>query len=95
MRFRAVWLAVLLIGMAFGLAEVRPIPAIILAQALNGLLLPLVALFLLLVVNDARIMGREGVNGRVSNVALGVVVLVAALLGALNLWRAGGAAVAL
>jgi manganese transport protein len=87
-RFRGVWLLVLLTGMAFGLADVRPIPAIILAQALNGLLLPFVCGFLLLVINDPRFMGREGVNGPVSNTALGLVVLVSVLLGAMSVWRA-------
>jgi manganese transport protein len=71
---------------------VRPIPAIILAQALNGLLLPFVAVFLLLLVNDAHVMGREGLNGAVSNVAMGIVVAVAVLLGTLNVSRAVGAA---
>ncbi|MEE8218480.1 MAG: divalent metal cation transporter [Vicinamibacteria bacterium] len=92
-RFRGVWLLVLLTGIAFGLAEVRPIPAIILAQALNGLLLPFVAVFLLLVINDVRLMGRDGVNGPVSNTALGLVVVVTVLLGALNVSRAAASAV--
>ena len=87
-RFRSVWLLVLLTGIGFGLAEVRPVPAIILAQALNGLLLPFVAVFLLLVVNDVRLMGREGLNGRFSNAALCVVVAVTVLLGALGVSRA-------
>jgi manganese transport protein len=91
-RFRSVWVLVLLTGMVFGLAQVRPIPAIILAQALNGLLLPFVAVFLLLLVNDAHVMGREGLNGAVSNVAMGIVVAVAVLLGTLNVSRAVGAA---
>jgi manganese transport protein len=87
-RYRGVWLLVLLTGIGFGLAEVRPIPAIILAQALNGLLLPFVAVFLLLVVNDARLMGRAGLNGLVSNSAMCVVVAVTVLLGSLNATRA-------
>lgn len=91
-RFRGVWLLVLLTGLAFGLAEVRPIPAIILAQALNGLLLPFVAVFLLIVVNDRRLMGRDGVNGPLSNGALGVVVATTVLLGTLNVFRAAASA---
>jgi Mn2+/Fe2+ NRAMP family transporter len=87
-RFRGVWLLVLLTGMGFGLAEVQPIPAILLAQALNGLLLPFVAVFLLLVVNDGRLMGRGGVNGPLSNAVMGVVVAVTVLLGTLSVWRA-------
>jgi manganese transport protein len=86
--FRGVWLLVLLTGMGFGLAEVQPIPAIILAQALNGILLPFVAVFLMLVVNDARLMGRPGLNGPFSNAVMGVVVAVTVLLGTLSVWRA-------
>jgi manganese transport protein len=91
-RFRIVWLLVLLSGVGFGLTGVRPVPAIILAQALNGVLLPFVAVFLLLVVNDARLMGREGLNGPLSNAAMGVVVAVTVPLGALNVWHAAVAA---
>jgi manganese transport protein len=87
-RFRAVWLLVLAVGLGFGLAGVKPIPAILLAQALNGLLLPLVSVFLLIAVNDRKLMGREGVNGRVANLLLGAVVLVTILLGLSGVARA-------
>jgi manganese transport protein len=90
-RFRLAWVLVLLVGAGFALADVTPIPAIILAQALNGVLLPFVAVFLLLVVNDVRLMGREGRNGPLSNAVMGVVVLTTVALGALNVWRAAAA----
>lgn len=44
---RGVAFAVLAFGAVFGLAEVPPLPVIVLAQALNGLLLPVVAVSLL------------------------------------------------
>ena len=87
-RYRSVWLLVLLTGVGFGLAEVQPIPAIILAQVLNGILLPFVAVFLLLLVNDGRLMGREGLNGALSNTAMGLVVAVTVLLGLLGVSKA-------
>jgi Mn2+/Fe2+ NRAMP family transporter len=80
MRYRAVWLGVLVIGMAFGIADVRPIPVIILAQAFNGLLLPLVAVFLWIAMNDRDLLG-DGVNSRLQNLVMGVVVLVCVVLG--------------
>ncbi|UCF05309.1 MAG: divalent metal cation transporter [bacterium] len=80
-RYRCVWLVVLATGVVFGLTGVRPIPAIILAQALNGILLPFVAIFLLLVVNDRALMGSEGINHVVSNICMGVVVAVTIVLG--------------
>jgi len=87
-RFRGVWLGVLLSGVVFGLTGVRPVPAIVAAQALNGVLLPLVAIFLLLAVNDRRLMGDERLNGPFLNVATGAVVLVTIVLGVSNLGRA-------
>jgi Mn2+/Fe2+ NRAMP family transporter len=87
-RFRSVWLIVLTVGVAFGLAEVKPIPAIVLAQALNGILLPLVAVFLLLSVNDRRLVGTDGLNGAPANVALAAVVAITVVLGLTNVVKA-------
>jgi Mn2+/Fe2+ NRAMP family transporter len=86
--FRAAWIAVLAVGVGFGLAGVRPIPAILLAQALNGVLLPLVAVFLLLAVNDRRLMGERGVNGTAPNLLLATVVVATVVLGVTNLAKA-------
>jgi Mn2+/Fe2+ NRAMP family transporter len=80
-RYRSVWIGVLASGIAFGLADVRPIPAIIIAQALNGVLLPFVAVFLFIVVNDRSLMGERGVNGTFSNVVTALVVAVTIVLG--------------
>ena len=80
LRYRTVWFGVLVIGMAFGVADVRPIPVIILAQAFNGLLLPLVAVFLWIAMNDRDLLG-DGINSRLQNLAMGVVVLVCIGLG--------------
>jgi Mn2+/Fe2+ NRAMP family transporter len=87
-KFRSVWLAVLGVGVAFGLAGVKPVPAIVLAQALNGILLPLVAVFLLLSVNDRTLMGDGDLNGAVANAALGLTVVTAVMLGVHNVVRA-------
>jgi Mn2+/Fe2+ NRAMP family transporter len=87
-RYRAVWAAVLATGLLFGLTGVRPVPVILVAQAANGLLLPWVAVFLLLAVNDRRLMGPEALNGWFSNAAMALVVAVTLMLGAGNLLRA-------
>ncbi|UCC26407.1 MAG: Nramp family divalent metal transporter [Gemmatimonadales bacterium] len=79
-RVRAVWGTVLGVGVVLGVLGVRPVPAILFAQAANGILLPAVAVFLLGAVNDRRLMrGRQ--NRVASNVVGGVVVLVATVLG--------------
>jgi manganese transport protein len=73
-RPRAIWIGVLGIGAVFAAAGFRPVPLILFAQVANGLLLPAVALFLLVVVER---MGRWA-NGCWMNVA-GIVVLLVAL----------------
>ncbi|MGH7556741.1 MAG: Nramp family divalent metal transporter [Gemmatimonadota bacterium] len=79
-RVRAVWALVLLAGAVFAVIGVRPVPAILFAQAANGVLLPAVAIFLLVVVND-RSMGSHA-NGWVANLLGVAVVAVTLLLGA-------------
>jgi Mn2+/Fe2+ NRAMP family transporter len=71
-RVRAVWMAVLAIGVVLGMSGLKPIPVIVLAQALNGLVLPLVATLVLLAVNDASRLEAGATNGPVANV-LGVI----------------------
>jgi Mn2+/Fe2+ NRAMP family transporter len=51
-RWRSVWGGVLAVGVACGVSGLRPVPAILLAQAANGVLLPVVAFFLFRAVND-------------------------------------------
>jgi Mn2+/Fe2+ NRAMP family transporter len=87
-RYRLVWIFVLLTGIAFGMADVKPIPAIIMAQALNGLILPVVSIFLLFVVNDMKLMGQQGRNGAVLNLLMGFVVLVTLIIGFTNIMKA-------
>ncbi len=91
-RYRATWGGVLAVGLAFGLSGVRPVPVIVLAQALNGVLLPVAAVFLLLAVNDRRLMGAGRLNGALSNVLMGAVTAVALLLGSAGVVRATAAA---
>ncbi len=91
-RYRAVWLSVLLIGTTFGLLQIKPIPVIILAQALNGIFLPCAALFLFLVVNDKSLMGPRGINRLPANLATAAVVFVTLVLGVSSMARAAAAA---
>ena len=94
-RFRAIWIGVLATGMIFGVSGVRPIPVIILAQAFNGLLLPLVAVFLWVAMNDRDLLGAVGVNSRVQNLVMGAVVLVCVVLGVRGLAAAVKGAIGL
>lgn len=87
-KYRAVWGAVLAIGVGFGVAQVQPIPAIILAQALNGVILPIVAIYLLLMVNNARELSPQMINSTSYNVLMGLVVFITIILGFTNLVKA-------
>jgi manganese transport protein len=79
-RLRAVWIAVLAAGIVFAGLGVRPVPAILFAQVANGVLLPAIAVFLLVAVNDRDAMGDRA-NGWVMNAAAGLVVAIALALG--------------
>jgi len=87
-NFRLVWASVLIIGLAFGLSEIKPIPIIILAQAVNGVLLPLIVSFLILAVNDEQLLGREYINTKFSNVIMLVLVALSIFLGINNILKA-------
>ncbi|GAA1764225.1 Nramp family divalent metal transporter [Kocuria aegyptia] len=69
---RVIWISVLLVGGVIALTGFNPVQIIIVAQAANGLLLPVIAIFLMIVMNNSRLMGRYR-NGTVANV-LGVLI---------------------
>ena len=67
---RWVWGGVLFTGFAFGISGIKPIPVILMVQALNGLVLPLVTAFLILLINDQTIIPRERRPGNFYNTIL-------------------------
>jgi len=79
-KFKAIWMIVLVIGIVFSAIGLKPLSAIIFAQAANGILLPIVAIFLLYVMNNKKRLG-DYVNSGITNVFGGIVVLVAIGLG--------------
>jgi manganese transport protein len=80
-RFRAVWMVVLVFGTVLAaFVGASPTQIIVFAQAANGLLLPLVAVFLLIVMNRSDLLGNYR-NGIAGNVLGSIVVLVALFLG--------------
>jgi Mn2+/Fe2+ NRAMP family transporter len=86
-RFRMVWGLILLTGMIFGMGGFKPVPAIIVAQALNGLILPVIAVFLFRVVNNPSIM-RQHCNRLPANILMGMVVLISLVVGMVGLIQA-------
>lgn len=80
LNFKIGWLLVLAIGIGFALGNVKPIPAIILAQALNGFLLPFVSIFLFIVINNNEI--TKGQNNPLHlNVLMILVIFITLILG--------------
>lgn len=88
-KFRAIWMVVLLIGIVFSAIGLKPLSAIIFAQAANGIMLPIVAIFLLYVMNNKNRL-KEYVNSSASNILGFMVVLVAIGLGLKSLAKVFG-----
>lgn len=86
--FRLIYTGILLIGLIFGIADVKPIPAIILAQALNGFILPLISIFLIYVINDPVLMGRKNTNAWLLNILMTIVIGVTLIIGIINILKA-------
>lgn len=87
--FKGIALAIVFIGLLVALIGIRPVQLILVAQVANGLLLPVVATFLLITMNRKSVMGGHA-NGPVRNALGGLVVLVAAFLGLRLILRAIG-----
>ncbi len=77
-KFRSVWIMVLACGVIFSTLGYQPITVIQLAQIANGLLLPIVVVFLMYIVNKKSLM-KEYVNKTWQNI-LGVIVVMISLI---------------
>ncbi len=86
-RFRALWIVVLLSGLVLASSGYKPIKIIWFAQIANGVLLPLMAAFLLYVMNQSALLGRYK-NTLWHNLLGFAVILVTLLLSAKSLWSA-------
>jgi manganese transport protein len=88
-RFRAIWALILVIGLLFAVLGGSPVEAIVFAQAANGILLPVIAFFLLYVMNRRSLLGEYS-NGIFGNIVGGAIVLVVTVLGVYAILRAFG-----
>lgn len=73
-KFRAVWIIILILGVFFSSLDIKPIEIIKFAQVANGILLPIIAGFLIWIMNKESILGRFK-NTTFQN-GLGVIILV-------------------
>lgn len=78
--FRAVWLSVIICGVVIASIGVKPLLAILFAQATNGLLLPVIAVFLLAVMNKSALPATYR-NSTMSNLIGAAIVLFVVCLG--------------
>ena len=78
-KFRVVWGIVLLIGIVVASTGIKPIQIIRFAQVSNGLLLPIIAIFLLWMVNKSTIMNTH-VNTKWQNLWGGIIILITVIL---------------
>lgn len=83
-RFRTVWMVVLLLGIIFSSIGFKPIEIIKFAQVANGILLPVIAGFLVWVVNRNTVMGKYK-NSTLQNTIGIIIILITVVLGARSL----------
>jgi len=88
-KFRLVWGFILLIGVVSQSFQIRPIEIIKFAQVANGLLLPVICIFLLWVVNKSSLMGAYK-NKKWQNAAGILLLLLIIILGAKSIWSVIG-----
>lgn len=84
--FRAVWMGVLLTGMAVSLFNLKPLSVIVFAQVANGIILPVASVFLLVVLNNRRQMGQLA-NTQRQNIIGGIIILIVSALGLWNIFK--------
>lgn len=89
LKFRLVWMIILGLGIFFLSFGIKPIEIIKFAQIANGILLPIIAIFLLWIVNKVAIMG-EYRNTKLQNVLGFAIVILAIVLGAKSIFTVLG-----
>ena len=77
-KFKSIWMGILFIGVLFSMFGFNPVAVIQFAQAANGILLPLIALFLLYIMNKKSLLGSYS-NSTWQNI-LGIIVTGVAVL---------------
>ena len=79
-KFRFVWMLVLVTGVLFSAVSFNPVTLIEFAQIANGITLPVIAVFLIYIMNKPLLLGTHS-NSTRQNVFAVIVILVAILVG--------------
>ncbi|MBC2845354.1 Nramp family divalent metal transporter [Winogradskyella flava] len=80
LRFRMVWMFILGLGVLFSTIGFKSIEIIKFAQVANGLLLPIIAIFLLWVMNKSSVLGNYK-NSRLQNIFGIIIIIISVFLG--------------
>jgi NRAMP (natural resistance-associated macrophage protein)-like metal ion transporter len=81
LKFKAVWITILALGVLFSSIGFKSIEIIKFAQVANGLLLPIIAGFLIWVMNKSAVLGTYK-NSKLQNVIGIIILLITIFLGA-------------
>ena len=87
--FKGTALFVIIVGASISLLGIRPVELILIAQYANGLLLPIIAAFLLWVMNQKHLLGTY-TNDRSANLIGIAIVLITLAIGVRSILRAAG-----
>ena len=89
LKFRIVWMIILGLGIFFLSFGIKPIEIIKFAQVANGILLPVIAIFLLWIVNKSSVMGKYK-NTKTQNILGLVIIVLAVVLGVKSIFEVLG-----
>lgn len=89
LKFRIVWMIILGLGIFFLSFGIKPIEIIKFAQVANGILLPVIAIFLLWIVNKSSVMGKYR-NTKTQNILGFVIIVLAVVLGVKSIFEVLG-----
>lgn len=86
-RFKIVFVIIITIGIIGSALDLNPLSVLLFAQALNGILLPVIAIMLLVIMNNKRFLGNH-TNTLKANIFGGIVALICTGLGIYSLMDA-------
>lgn len=85
LKFKSVWAGIIILGVVFSSLKLQPIEVIKFAQVANGILLPIIAIFLLWIVNKNSVLGKYR-NTLLQNVLGYLIIAITILLGARSIY---------
>lgn len=88
-KFKLVWMIILGVGVLFMTLGIKPIEVIKFAQIANGILLPVIAVFLLWIVNRTAVMGKYK-NTLLQNIFGFLIIALAMVLGVKSIFKVIG-----